>query len=102
MEPIDEKTLSKLRAAPAPQSIRLIDFDTAEVRPGFVNNTFILIVTGSVPCSNMRVELVPLIYIRRPEYWEIEVVGILPGPICLPQIRNFTEALPLDGILGTE
>jgi hypothetical protein len=102
MTHIDEQTLTKLRAAPAPRSYRLIDFESAEVRPGFVNNTFFLIVTGSVPCTNMRVELIPLIYIRRPEYWEIEVVACLPGPICLPQVRPFTETLPLDGILGTE
>jgi hypothetical protein len=101
MPHIDEQTLTRLHAAPAPQSCRLIDFESAEVRPGFVNNTFFLIVTGSVPCTNMRVELIPLIYIRRPEYWEIEVVGCLPGPICLPQVRRYTETLPLDGILGT-
>jgi hypothetical protein len=101
MQHINEQTLGKLRAAPASQTCRLIDFETAEVRPGFVNNTFFLIVTGTVPCTNMRVELIPLIYIRQPEYWEIEVVGCLPGPICLPQVRTFTETLPLDGIIGT-
>lgn len=101
MQQIDEQALTALRKAPAPVSFRLIDFDKAEVRPGFIPNTFFLIVTGSLPCVNMQVELVPLIYIRRPEYWEIEVVGRMRGPICLPQIRPFTETLPLDGILGT-
>ena len=98
---IDEQTLAKLRQAPAPQSRRLIDFESAEVRPGFVNNTFFLVVRGSVPCANMRVELAPLVYIRRPDYWEIEVVASFSGPICLPQIRQYTETLPLDGIVGT-
>lgn len=101
MHQIDEQTLTALRRAPAPQSYRLIDFETAEVRPGFVPNTFFLIVTGSLPCANWRVELIPLVYVRRPEYWEIEVVARIPGPICLPQVRTFTETLPLDGILGT-
>ena len=101
MQHIDEQTLTKLRQAPAPQSFRLIDFDSAEVRPGFVPNTFFLIVTGTVPCANMRVELIPVVYIQRPDYWEIEVVAFLPGPICLPQVRQYTETLPLDGILGT-
>lgn len=102
MEHIDEPTLGRFRALPAPQSCRLIDFESAEVRPGIVNNTFFLIVTGSVPCSNMRVELIPLIYIQQPDYCEIEVVACLPGPICLPQVRKYTEILPLDGVLGKE
>ena len=101
MELITEPTLTELRKAAAPQSYRLIDFETAEVRPGFVPNTFFLIVTGTVPCANMRVELVPVVFIRRPEYWEIEVVACLPGPICLPQVRKYTETIPLDSILGT-
>ncbi len=100
MELIDEATLTTLRTAKPPKSCRLVDFETAEVRPGFVPNTFFLIVSGTVPCANMRVELVPLVYIQRPDYWEIEVVGCLPGPICLPQVRKYTETIPLDGILG--
>ena len=101
MQPADEQTLAKFQGAPAPQSCRLIDFDVAEVRPGFVSNTWILIVRGEAPCANMRVELMPLVYVRRPEYWEIEVVGCLLGSFCLTQTKPYTEALPLDGILGT-
>jgi hypothetical protein len=101
MELIDEATLTTFRKAAAPQSCRLVDFETAEVRPGFVPNTFFLIVSGMVPCANMRVELIPVIYIQRPDYWEIEVVGCLPGSICLPEVRKYTETIPLDGIVGT-
>ena len=67
------------------------------VRP----RTWILIVRGNAPCANMRVDLVPVVYIRRPEYWEIELVGCLPGPTCLPQQKPFIEAQPLNGTLGT-
>jgi hypothetical protein len=98
---MDEAVLMKVRGAPAPQSSRLIDFEKAEVRPGFVPNTFILVVSGTAPAANMRVELMPVVYIRRPEYWEIEVVGSIPGPICLPQTRPYTATIPLDGIIGT-
>ena len=101
MQFIDETTLTTLRKAAAPQSYRLVDFETAEVRPGFVPNTFFLIVSGTVPCANMRVELIPVVYIKRPDYWEIEVVAFLPGPICLPQVGSLHETIPLDGILGT-
>jgi len=31
----------------------------------------------------MGVSLVPLIYVKQPEYWGIEVIGTLPGGICL-------------------
>lgn len=73
----------------------------AEVVPGIVSNTFILIVSGKKPCLNMTVRLSPLTYIRQPEYWEIQVIGSVPG-ICLPAIGSYDEALPLDGIRGTK
>ena len=87
--------------APSPSSVRLINFTRAEVRPGFLPKTWILIVSGTKPYLNMRVQLVPLIYIKRPEFWGIEVVGILPG-IGLPATAPYTVSLPLDGILGTK
>lgn len=86
--------------APASSSIRLIEYDKAQVVPGFLTNTWILIVTGVKPCLNMRVELVPRIYIQQPDYWGIEVTGTLPGGICLPATAPYDVALPLDGILG--
>jgi hypothetical protein len=102
METAHEQTLKQIHGLPAPQSSRLIDFEKAEVRPGIVNGTWFLVVTGNAPCANMRVELVPLVYIQRPDYWGIEVIASLPGPFCLPQIKPFTEILPLNGILGTK
>jgi hypothetical protein len=85
---------------PVSQSVRLIDFEEARVVPGIVPDTFILIVSGTKPYVNMRVELSPLVYVRQPEYWGIEVVGTLPG-IGLPTTAPYTESLPLDGIRGT-
>jgi hypothetical protein len=99
-EQMTAEHLEQLRALPAPQSCRLIDFETAEVRPGFVTGTFILVVSGTKPYANMTVELRPLIYIRRPAYWGIEVVGCLPG-FGLPALAPYTVALPLDGVTGT-
>lgn len=87
--------------APKPESIRLIDFTKAEVRPGFVTNTWILIVRGIKPCLNMTVELSPRIYIKQPDYWGIEVVGSLHGT-CIVGIAPapYDVSLPLDGIVG--
>jgi hypothetical protein len=101
MEAHSKEALEELNRRPASQSCKLVDFDEAEVRPGFVTGTWFLVVRGNAPCANMRVELVPLVYVQRPDYWEIEVVGCLAGGLCLPQAKPFTEVLPLDGILGT-
>jgi hypothetical protein len=73
----------------------------AVVVPGFVNDTFILIVAGKKPYLNMTVTLVPVIYTRKPEYWRIEVVACQPG-ILLPTIGFYNEYLPLDHYRGTK
>ncbi|MEV0384357.1 hypothetical protein [Nonomuraea sp. NPDC050643] len=86
---------------PAPASVKLIDFEEARVVPGIVPKTFILIVSGTKPYLNMKVELSPLVYIRQPEYWGIEVIGSLSG-IGLPTTAPYTVSIPLDGILGTK
>ena len=86
---------------PQAKSCRRIDFGKVEIRPGIVNNTWILIVSGTKPWMNMKVDLVPLIYIQQPEYWGIEVVGRLPG-IGLPAEAPYTVSIALDGITGTE
>jgi hypothetical protein len=85
---------------PVPQSVQLIDFERAEVRPGFLPETYILVVSGTKPYRNMQVELSPFVYVRQPEYWEIEVIGSLPG-IGLPVPTPYTVALPLAGIRGS-
>ena len=88
-------------ASQAAQSVRRINFTKAEVRPGFVPNTYFLIVSGTKPCLNMKVHLSPLIYIKKPEYWGIEVIGTLSG-ICLTAIAPYHVFIPLDGITGTK
>ncbi|HEV7764242.1 MAG TPA: hypothetical protein VGQ76_04505 [Thermoanaerobaculia bacterium] len=88
--------------APASESVRLISFDEAKVVPGFIPETWILIVSGTKPCINMEVKLIPRIYVKQPEYWGIEVTGILPGGICLTATAPYSVALPLDSVLGTK
>ena len=86
---------------PTPTSVRLINFTRAEVHPGFLPETWILVVSGTKPYLNMTVRLSPMIYVRRPEFWEIEVIGSLPG-IGLPMTAPYTVTLQLDGTLGTK
>jgi hypothetical protein len=98
---MDQTQLETLERLPAPQSVRRIDFDEAEV---IVLDTFppqyILLVRGTKPYANMKVELIPLVYIRQPEYWGIEVVGFLGG-IGLPVVAPYSVSLPLAGVTGT-
>ena len=61
-----------------------------------------LVVTGEAPCLNMTVQLQPLIYIRCPEYWGIEVVGTLPGAFCLTAVKPFKVTLKLTGTIGSK
>jgi hypothetical protein len=93
--------LREFETAPQCSSTRLIDFEGAEVRPGFVSGTYILVVRGTKPYVNMEIRLTPLVYIRQPEFWGVEVVGFLPGGIGLPATSSYTASLPLDGIFGT-
>ncbi len=86
---------------PRVESCRLISFDEIDIRPGFVTGTYFLIVSGNKPYINMEVNLRPLVYIRQPEYWGIEVVGCLPG-IGLPATAPYTVSIPLEGIRGTK
>ena len=86
---------------PTAQSCRLLDFEEARVDPGIVPNTFFLTVRGTKPCLNMVVTLNPRIYVACPEYWEIEVVGCLPGGICLTALGQYEVTISLTGITGS-
>ncbi|MGH3751312.1 MAG: hypothetical protein ACRDRP_01210 [Pseudonocardiaceae bacterium] len=88
-------------AAPPATDCRVIDFKSARVRtlptvpPGQV-----LVVRGEKPYLNMQVNLVPLVYIRQPEYWGIEVIGCLPE-VGLPAVADYVVKLDLAGTIGT-
>ncbi len=98
---MEEKQLKEFEALPQSTMCRLIDFTKVEVRPGFVPKTFFLIVSGTKPWMTMKVELHPLIYIRRPEYWGIEVVGCQSG-IGLPAAVPYHAVLDITHHLGTK
>lgn len=99
---IDDKQLQEFNELPPAGSCRLIDFESADI---VVLESFppqyVLVVAGTKPYQNMKVELVPLVYVRQPEYWGIEVVGCLPG-IGLPATAPYTVSISLNGIIGTE
>lgn len=90
-----------LAAPQVSQSARRIDFRQAQVVGGIVSGTYILIVSGTKPYLNMDVHLSPLIYVRRPEYWGIEVIGTLSG-IGIPRTAPYHVYLDLTGLTGTK
>lgn len=62
-----------------------------------------LAVSGYKPYINMDVELIPLTYVRRPEFWEIEVVCAVRSGILLPAVAPFsTGLLSLTEITGSK
>lgn len=88
-------------ALPTARSYRIIDFDSARVitlqtRPP----RYVLVVSGEKPYFNMEVGLSPLVYIRQPEYWGIEVVGSLPE-VGLPVVTPYIVQYELNGTTGT-
>lgn len=100
---MSEEQMRTYADLPRAESVRLIGFEHAEILtlesfpPQFVLN-----VTGIKSYLNMEVELVPLVFVRQPEYWGIEVVGPLRGGIVLPALAPYTVSISLIGITGTE
>lgn len=89
---------------PAARSTGLVDFETATVvTPMIYPPQPRLVVTGTKPYPAMTVELVPLAYIRAPEYWGIEVTGMSRGllPAHLPVSVPYTVELDLRSCTGT-
>ena len=93
--------MDKFTKLPTVESCRRIEFTTAEVVPGIINDTYFLVVSGTKSYLNMKVDLVPLWYVKQPEYWGIEVIGCLSG-FGLPVLTPYTVHIPLDGIRGTK
>jgi len=88
-------------ALPPAVCFRRIDFEDADVvtLESFPPQ-FVLRVGGIKPYANMDVELVPLVYVRQPEYWEVEVVGSLRA-FGLPAPERYAVSLPVTSTMGT-
>jgi hypothetical protein len=86
--------------APAALTYRRIDFESAQVEPGLLPNNWFLTVSGRKPWASMTVELVPLVYIQRPDYWGIEIVACQKG-IGIPLEVPYSVVLEITNVLGT-
>jgi hypothetical protein len=91
-------------ALPKSEFAQLIDFEEFSFGLVGVNEfeevLFDLEVTGTKPYMNMRVELEPLAYVTRPEYWGIQVVGRLRGGIALPTVTPYRASIEVGGRAG--
>ena len=97
---MDEAQWTSYLGQPPATAFRLLDFDDARIITlRSFPPQFVLRVSGTKPYANMDVELVPLVYVQQPEYWEIEVVGSLRG-IGLPSQAPYAVSLPLAGVIG--
>jgi hypothetical protein len=91
--------IKRIGELPPSTMCRLIPFTEAVVVPGFIANTFFLIVHGQKPWASMKVELVPLVYIIKPDYWGIEVVGCQSG-IGIPLVVPYSVVLDITHVRG--
>lgn len=64
---------------PISSSVRLVPVTEVKLRDGFANDTYFLMAWGEKPYKAMEVEIVPMIYVRRPEWWQVDIVGSLKG-----------------------
>jgi len=80
---------------------RLVDFQDARIEEISRDFTPYLIVSGLKPYANMHVDLLARMYIERPEYWAIEVVGCTDR-IALPAVTPYEAILALDFPVGTK
>lgn len=78
---------------------RLVDFEEAVIKSGFVGGTRFLRVRGTMPDDGLVAKLAPRIYSAKPDWWVIEVVGMANRQA---EGRAFEASVPIDGVTGTE
>lgn len=84
---------------PLAQTCRCVDFDWVSIEDATPDYDAMLIVSGTKHWLNLMVELLPRSYQTRPDYWGIEVVGMLPG-FAVARFVEYNVAVSLAGIRG--
>ena len=98
---MQQQDIDTLAAGKKPTGVVLLDIEDAQLTPGIVKDTYFLTVSGTKPWLTMKVEFLPLIYVRQPEYWGIQIVGVQSG-IGLPATAPFTHTEEVTQYLGTK
>ncbi len=94
-----QPTTIQVDFVPGSTTCGLMPYTKATIRPGFIKDTWFLNVAGTKTWSNIQVTLNPMIYIHKPDYWEIEVVGCISG-VGIPVNEPYIVTIPLEGITG--
>lgn len=71
----------------------------SKVVAGIGNNSWVLLLRGKKPNLNTTVEFKPVVYVKRPDYWEIHVVECSNG-IVLPTISKYDVSFDITSTLG--
>jgi hypothetical protein len=95
-----QRTDNHNRCAPLARTVDDVQVRT-DLRPGFVNDTYFLIMEGRKPHLNTWVDLKPVRYPRRPRYWRIDVVECRSGDIVLPAIGPYMITSEVSETMGT-
>ena len=93
-----EQKRGSFESLPLARSCRRIDFDLVELREAAEFGGRLLLVSGIKPWADLHVTLEPLVYMRVPDFWVIEVVGRLTSG--LPGLVDYCAALRLGSIRG--
>jgi len=96
---MDKRDLKSLWKQPHSSTCFLIDFDKAQVVAGPANDMHFLIVAGEKPWVTMNASLQPRIYVDKPDYWQIEVVGRQSG-VGLPTTGPYSISIDLSASRG--
>ena len=92
--------VEEFNAFPAAINCRLQNYDNYDLIPVIIDETYFLRVRGVKGWVFMKIELVPLFYVVRPDYWVIDVVGCLSGydlPKKTKYETDFIQLTPANG-----
>jgi hypothetical protein len=88
------ETVKATESTMATEEKNLVDVRDVTVQE--VNgNLFRIVAKGTVPTSGWVVNLHPVIYIRPPETWEIDAIGIKPTEIVSPVITPWDASIEM-------
>ncbi len=77
----------------------LLDYDSFQVIKGFTGE-YILIVEKKDPDPLINPQLIPLIYVDKPDYWEIQVIGCRIGIVPPTTLNTWPLSLGLTNFMG--
>lgn len=92
--------MSQTQTAPKfNENCQMVDFDNVKIHM-MEKGYWVATVSGTKPYANMRIDLIPNMYARQPEYWGITVRGCFADDIAIPTEAPYEINFPLAGCKG--